>query len=590
MTDQNTGFKLETFALKPEDETAHKRADDLLWGTGLNKESLTKQAREVEKILEQAQKQTAQDETDVVEISSLPTTLVRGDLILYPAQQNAVLHLITQYFGCITGPAGTGKTTALKALLNELLCIQTVFDQATQTYIPFVPHVVFCAFTGKAVQQMKRALPFEYHDHCDTIHGVLEYAPEYVEKFNKETGRFEMSRIFLPRRHSGNLLDQNIIIIDEATMLDISLWHKLLDALRPDTRVYMIGDINQLEPVTGKSVFGFALQQWPSFELDQIKRTNENAIIENAWRILKGQAPQAYNGKVIIKALNDNSLTAYKEIIAVIQRLTGNGSFDPMQDCLIVPQNKGNIGQISLNERLTGLFNPPQKDPHTGLVLNPRMIVTSGFLHHSFAVGDKVMVTQNDRDRLLTNGMTGVIIEIAPNVAYHGVSIGESASANLPDDYDFDLADIAEAAQETPEEEAAEREKQASHVVTIKFQNVEEPMTFGNAGAVNSLMHAYAITCHKAQGSEYRNVVIALHSCNWRMLSREWLYTAWTRAREKVIFLMNGRGLNAALMTQRIKGKTLQEKAQYFIDLQATKDNGGDVRVPLLPKARTVGG
>ena len=132
----------------------------------------------------------------------------------------------------------------------------------------------------------------------------------------------------------------------------------------------------------------------------------------------------------------------------------------------------------------------------------------------------------------------------------------------------------------TIEKEKSVSERQASHITTVQFQNVEKPIRFATAGEYTKISHAYAFTCHKSQGGEYPTVVIVCHSVNAIMLTREWLYTAVTRGQQKVILLYNRLGLSQAIRRQVIKGKTIQEKAQCFIDLQDNKDT----TVPNLPE------
>lgn len=567
------GFKLKPF--KPEEKPKIARAKT--WGTGLDKETALRAAREAEKRAQEQSvlQQTRQEEIESVVDLDLPTTLMPDDIQLDESQQTAVDCLVNQQFGCLIGAAGTGKTTTIKALVHSIL-------QSTPN-----PHIAFCSFTGRAVQQIKRALPREYHSHCDTIHGLLEYAPESVE-YVADSGETKVKKIFKPRRTEFNLLDQNIIIVDEGGMTPIDLWNNLMRACRPNTRVYLIGDINQLPPVQGRSVLGFAMLNWPTFELNRIHRTDEDAITDNAWRILHGKAPQNANGKVALKQISDDSMKALLETTAVIQRLSKNDIFHALRDALIVPQNVGNIGQTHLNERLVNWFNPPHKIDN--VCVNPRTIVTAGYEHHSFAVGDKLMVTQNDREQGLTNGMIGVLESLIPNPEFRGEIVGDMAAASMAADYELDLTEIDDALSEAQkqEEKESEREKQASHIMKVKFQNVDEPIEFSTAGAINSLKLAYAFTCHKAQGGEYHTVVILLHSANIRMLSREWLYTAWTRAQAKIVLLYNPRGLKLALNRQWIKGKSIQEKAEAFNKLQESNKTNGDVKVPILPAATEI--
>jgi exodeoxyribonuclease V alpha subunit len=122
-------------------------------------------------------------------------------------------------------------------------------------------------------------------------------------------------------------------------------------------------------------------------------------------------------------------------------------------------------------------------------------------------------------------------------------------------------------------------QRASSHVVTAVFNNGTEDLevTFSTAGQYRTLCHAYAMTCHKMQGSEARTVVIVCHSANARMLTREWLYTAATRAKFRVVILANDRGLQKAIQRQEIKGKTIADKiktyTQFDIDPDEPKPN-----------------
>lgn len=503
----------------------------------------------------------------------LPTTLT-GDITLDPSQQAAVDGLVAQRYGCIIGAAGTGKTTTVKAIVSRLLA--TVSDLT----------ITFVAFTGRAVQQIKRALPSEMQEYCDTIHGLLEYAPEPEERDDGKGG-YKIVRVFKPRRTEFNPLTQNVIIVDEGGMVPPYLWNNIFKALARGARVYLLGDINQLPPVQGRSVLGFAMLSWPTFELARIHRTGEDDIVTGAWDILHGKMPKA-SGCAALLRVSTNSIEANQHLRAAVQKLHKSGQFDPMQDAIIVPQNVGTIGQEELNRALTPYFNPPQRV--NGVIVNPRTIVTAGSTHRAFATGDKIMVTQNDREQGLTNGMIGIIVSITVNANYKGETIGALTAADLQDSGDFSLDGMHEMnVNGESEEEIGERDRQASHIVTIRFQNVDDDIEFSTAGAINTLKHAYAFTCHKAQGGEYRNVVILVHSANSTMLCREWLYTAWTRAKERVILVYNPRGIEQSLNNQRITGNNLAEKAAKFNELQARNaDDPSGVKIPYLPAPEAI--
>jgi ATP-dependent exoDNAse (exonuclease V) alpha subunit len=202
-----------------------------------------------------------------------------------------------------------------------------------------------------------------------------------------------------------------------------------------------------------------------------------------------------------------------------------------------------------------------------------------------FAVNDKVMILANDNKIGLTNGMIGVVEEIVPNGNFGGAVVAQNI---IDENADFDLTDFADELDANisvdKEDKEDENERAASHIMKVKFQNVTEVVDFETAGAFKKISHAYAFTCHKAQGGEYPNVVILAHSCNLGMLSREWLYTAITRAQKRVILLCNHRGLTHAVNLQKIKGNTIAEKAKQFLALQGKEDT----QLPNLAEPETI--
>jgi hypothetical protein len=324
--------------------------------------------------------------------------------------------------------------------------------------------------------------------------------------------------------------------------------------------------------------------KWPTFTLEELHR-NAGVIAKMAHRVLQGQKPLTDHEtkKFIVQKIGDGSIQARKSVLMAIQSLHKQGIFDPMTDALIVPQNISAIGQIELNQQLVNYFNPMKKDAD-GEIVNPRIIITAGYIHAVFAAGDKVMLLANDNQKSLTNGMIGVVESITPNGSFKGECVGNSMDLGSTDT--FDLKDLAAELMDTIADEAEQEdgERAASHIMTVKFQNRDDEVIFETAGAFKKISHAYAFTCHKAQGGEYPNVVILAHAVNLRMLSREWLYTAITRAQKRVILLCNHRGLTHAVNNQKIKGKTIAEKAQQFLKLQ----DATDTKMPDLPEPEEI--
>lgn len=571
---------------------------DLLFGTGITKKLLVKAEKQhdiqapTQSVVEP---KLVVDKDDTFKVDTLPSTLMPDDLILDKFQTAALNGLRNQKYGCLIGAAGTGKTTLTKALIAEVEDSVPIVDM-NRAHIDSEKKaekdmhvaVCFCSFMGRAVQQMKRALPKKYHGLANTIHRTLGYMPTTEERYDKETNELREIRVFRPTFTAFRKLPFKICIVDEAGTVPINLWNELIVALPSDCRIFLIGDLNQLPPVQGRSVLGFAMLKWPTFVLEELHRQAEgNPIIENAHRVLRGQKPltDKDSKKFIVKKIGDGSLGARKETLMVIQHLHKQGVFDPLRDALIVPQNISAIGQIELNQQLVNYFNPVVKGAD-GEIQNPRVIITAGYIHAVFAAGDKVMLLANDNSKQLTNGMIGIVESIVPNGNFRGQAVGDNMKLEYKDT-DFDLTDLADELLEyakDDKEDDDESERAASHIMTVQFQNRDEGVVFETAGAFKKITHAYAFTCHKAQGGEYPTVVILVHSANLRMLTREWLYTAITRAQNRVILLCNRRGLTHAVNSQKIKGKTIAEKAEQFLKLQ----DQTDTKLPILPSPEEI--
>lgn len=573
---------------------------DLLFGSGVTKRKAERAERDQEKLQQESFKIAKEHSEDLGEIVNLnlPDSLMDANLVLDKDQQAAIIGLEFEKYGCLIGQAGVGKTTTSKALINKLIKnIPTINlnsarlenNQINATDGEEYMNVAVCivSFMGKAVQQIKRALPENYHNLCATIHSTLGYSPVMEEREHPETGEVYEVKVFRPQFTALNKLPFKLCVIDEAGSVPVYLFNELVAALPDDCRIILMGDLNQLPPVTGRSVLGFAITKWPTFVLSQIHRQADgNPIIENADRIIQGKKPLKDGKKFLIMELPDSAFEAFNHSIGIIQTLHKKGLFDPMNDAFIVPQNVDTLGQIAFNEKLVRYFNPIKKIDN--IPINPPIVITAGWQHVTYAVGDKVMVLANDRDQGLTNGMIGVVKEIEPNGKFKGDAIADQVVSNIGmQDFSLDLSNLAEEIAEAEKtiEETDERERQASHTMYVKFQNVDDLIEFSSAGSFGKVTHSYAMTCHKSQGSEYDTVVLLVHSANLIMLSREWFYTAVTRAKERIVILSNHRGITHAVNRQLIKGKTIEEKAARFRALS----KNDDTPMPILYEAEKVG-
>jgi len=556
--------------------------------------------------------------------------LVDDEFPFDDSQLAAIAGMSAHAYACLTGAAGTGKTTTTKRLVDTLLNqgqINSIdmaeyfkrgkpeSDDPYDDYEPpqnLIPAVCLVGFTGRSTQMIKKNFPRDWHGNIMTIHRALAFVPEYYDDWDEEEQQFRKKMRFVPTYTADLLMPWDIIVIDEAGMVGLDLWHQLFAAMKPGCRIYMIGDINQLPPVHGRSVFGFAMAKWPSWELTHIHRQVgvDNPIVDNAWRVLKGQMPES-RGKFQMVELKGEAGMASRQVQAMIPKIRERGIYDPIRDTIVTPIN-GNegsrgaqLGQIPLNGVFALQFNPvPRTD---------RFIIDGGRERKQFAVGDKVMATKNDHEAGITNGMTGVISSIVPNGAYTGdknrynsmaaIDIYMAEDAHEDDDPDFSLEELNDSmdAISAGMDDAKEKRDRgpSSHIVTVRFGDDEHgfELPFATLSEVGSLMTAYVVTCHKMQGGESPTVIIIVHDAHKAMMFREWLYTAITRASDRCILLYTPTALKAALGKQKIKGATLKDKIEAFNALN--RDNGigkaVDVTLPeplrLLPEtaAETLG-
>lgn len=550
-----------------------------------------------------------------------------------PSQWAAVEGLAKEENGCLIGAAGTGKTTTMKLLLAALMNgipergIQPMRLQRVKLNEYFAagngkadsedekdvvaPSIALGAFTGQAVQVMKRNLPDAWQRNCMTIHSMLGYAP--VEFTNESTGKKGIR--FEPSYTKYNKMPWDIIVIDEASMTSIELWDQMMQAAKPGCRFYLIGDLNQLTPPIGLGVLGFALAVWPTFELTVVHRQADaaaNRIVDTAWKVLKGEKPDLEdpatdpNWRVIGYRLDHKPDKAHQQIIAIakgLARLKIDKSvdpsepfvYDPWRDRIMTPMNGGDpenpnslLGQIPLNDSLSREFASEDE---------VRYVIACGISHKKFAVNFRVMATKNEspsRPDRVTNGLTGKIVSITRNpdwvgdrrlvgaeneVAEHRRIMVEEAlgkrntTLNLMDEMSSALDSISAAGSfKVQEKEKGRNAGPASHIVEVVFDNGAR-RTYSNAAGVEQLQIAYASTTHKTQGAEMPTAIIVVHHGSARMLCRENLYTAITRASQRVVLLFTDHGLRLALGKQEIFGKDLATKIKAYQNMLGMGDS-----------------
>lgn len=576
------------------------------------------EAHQIDKLLDQRERAFATVAEEPKQKRRL-ASLVSDNIVFDESQKAAIEGMAREYFACLTGSAGTGKTTVTKAFVDNIYEQLTHVDMKSyfkrdeanialndpddDYKIPdeAIPSVCLCSYTGKAMQQIKRNFPDDWHGNIMTIHRMLAYYPEYYNDLN-EKGEVLSKLRFVPAYTAMNKLPWDVIIIDEAGMLNVNLWHEILAAAKPGCRIYMIGDINQLQPTHGRSAFGFAMASWPTWELTTIHRQKgtNNSIVDNAWKVIHGQqlVPDDHktdkNWKLITMQIHNDPNVASRQVRGWLKAQWETKFYQPLRDVIITPINADKetngaaLGQIPLNMELSSIF---QSDEN-------RYLIDAGRDRKAFAVGDKVMATKNDHEIGVTNGMMGFVKSIASNGKYQGNKrlFGLLADVNAylagfaddadDDDYGEDLLNFntSDFAGIKKEEKQTRERGPASHIVTVDFHGRE--VVFETQAEVESLQIAYAVTCHKMQGSEAPIVIIILHHAHRRMLNREWLYTAITRAQERCIILYTPLALQTALKNQEVKGRNLKEKVENFNKLQTSHGGMKAVNVRLPPPKR----
>lgn len=567
---------------------------------------------------------------------------------LDPSQMKAVIGMVQEQYACLIGAAGTGKTTTTRKILDVLingdvehdiapLRISAVnltqyhardggydetandvdsdqWDTLEPTGDKVVPSVALVAFTGQATQVLRKNMPGTWKSNVMTIHSMLGYAPvEFYREDGSKGMRFE------PTYTADFRMPWDVIFIDEASMLNVTLWHQILDASKPGCRFYMIGDLNQLTPPVGDGILGFAMSKWPVFELTEVHRQQDeaaNRIVDTAWRILQGKTPEFDdptsnpNWRVIGFTLEHESAKAHQQIVGIARALsqkkvhesvdpTTPPIYDPWRDRIMTTMNGFNeedpaslLGQFPLNDSLSRVFANPDE---------PRFVIDFKKGTKKFAVGYRVMATKNESpstvDRV-TNGLTGKIVAIAENPQWLGdwrlvgpedevrenrkKMLAQALDKNAQMESKMEQAQQLSGALENFSFSASDSEKEkeerqsgpSSHIVTVHFDNGAERVYRLNA-EIEQLQIAYASTTHKAQGAEMPTAIIVVHHGQRRMLCRENLYTAVTRASQRVVLLYTEFGMRIALTTQKINGSTLAQKIRQYREMMGGEDGNG---------------
>ncbi|MHB1335073.1 MAG: SF1B family DNA helicase RecD2 [Candidatus Humimicrobiaceae bacterium] len=402
-------------------------------------------------------------EESINEISKLSGIMIDED------QLEAVTCAVSEKILVITGSPGTGKST----ILNYILKIFELKNKIVKLAAP----------TGRAAKRLSETTGRE----AKTIHRLLEYNP----KLNT----------FL--KNKLNKLSCNLLIIDEASMLDIKLIRNLIDAIDYKTRIIFVGDVDQLPSVGPGNVLNDIINSkvFKVVRLNKIYRQfGRSKIIYNAHRIRDGLYPS-----LIFNAGDDNindfyfiEKTEQEDVVNTIIKmlyfnLPNKFGFDPLKDVqVLVPVNKGIVGVENLNSRIQNKFNS-----------NLKKIMRGNF---EFRLNDKVIQQKNNYEKDVFNGDIGFIKDI-----------------------DFELQEF--------------KVDFNDKIVTYNFYDTDE------------INLSYAISIHKSQGSEFKCVIIPILTSHYMLLQRNLLYTAITRAKELAVLIGSKKAIGMAVSKNNVENR-----------------------------------
>lgn len=402
----------------------------------------------------------------------------------------------------ITGEAGTGKTTIIKEVYRRLYSEHKVYDRDCNLS-KIVPDIVIAAPTGKAAKRIYELTGIP----AVTLHRLLEYP--MPGEIDETTGKPKTH--FGPKRDHDNPLDQKIVICDEYAMVNVELHRNLINALPRGGMVRMFGDCNQLEPIEEISVvgdvspFNEALKKFPSVVLSQIHRQDEgSSIIKCAHQINLGMIPQKSDDfKLIITGQEKQPTDVLVNIVE------NDPEFFGQNKQILSPAKVRWVGTEKLNALIQSCrFFGKESD---GVPIERHPWCKTPL---SLYVGDKVIVTKNNYDLGVFNGETGIVKEVY-----------------LYGDVVIDLGD---------------------RIVKIPCQMMMQSRKgYYIMNPQRDLDLAYVITTHKAQGSEYEEVVYVLDKAIKFNQSRKNLYTAVTRAKKKVTIITDQQSLMYSLTATR---------------------------------------
>lgn len=398
-----------------------------------------------------------------------------NDKVYLSSEQERAVDLccdMSVVIACVTGGAGVGKTLVMGEVHKELKRMKK--------------RIALCAPTGRAAKRIQELTGIP----AKTVHRLLQF-PMPDDKDLEENCDPN-----LPRRNKDNPLEENVVIVDESSMISPSLYRFLIDALPRGGVIRWFGDNNQLPPVEeGKPPFITLLKERPSVELTYNYRSGD-AIVDNAQRILKGCIPLRNSFFEII--YNDNPLGVLLDFVT--------DAFTQEDYQIIMPTRKGRAGTTRANPSLQMRFNS------TGPMLRLNRF-DKDEAPLAVRAKDKFIWVRNDYKLNLFNGELGYVDWVDPDAGELGIVTGDRAVVIPPRIKTYDMF--------------------AGHII--------------NYDPRKQIELGYAITTHKAQGSEFETVIYCMSKSQIWLLNKRNFYTAITRAKKNVILITDRRAMGLSM-------------------------------------------
>ncbi|NUP22089.1 MAG: AAA family ATPase, partial [Streptomyces sp.] len=383
---------------------------------------------------------------------------------LAPEQEAAVKLALTKKVAVLTGGPGCGKSFTVRSIVE--------LARAKRA------RVVLAAPTGRAAKRLAELTGAE----ASTVHRLLELKPGGDAAYDKDRP-----------------LQADLVVVDEASMLDLLLANKLVKAVPPGAHLLFVGDVDQLPSVGAGEVLRDLLADGgpiPAVRLTRVfRQAQQSGVVTNAHRINAGQHPVTDGMKDFFLFVEDDTEAAGRLTVDVAaHRIPAKFGLDPRRDVqVLAPMHRGPAGAGTLNGLLQQAITPGRPD-----------LAEKRFGGRVFRVGDKVTQIRNNYEKGkngVFNGTVGVVTSLDP--------------------VDQRLMVLTDEDEEVPYE----------------FDELDE------------LAHAYAVTIHRSQGSEYPAVVIPVTTGAWMMLQRNLLYTAVTRAKQLVVLVGSRKAIGQAVRT-----------------------------------------